>query len=342
MSIDSVSQVSQRSEPAVIALEDVSKDFALEDSLIDRLMGTRTFISAVSDVSLEVHEGETFAIVGESGCGKSTLANLITGVHVPTEGTVRLNGQAVGGVSRRSKAVLSDVGVIFQNAKSSIDPRMTVNQTIAEPLKSAGWSRSRRRERVKELLEMVNLSEHFGDRFAHELSGGQAQRVTIARAIATEPKVLILDEPVSALDVSVKGSIINLLMELQAELNLTYVLISHDLSVVKHIADRIAVMYLGEIMEKAPADQIFATPAHPYTEALIASIPDGDPTTSIQDTFVLEGDVPSPVDPPSGCSFHTRCPVAEERCETDVPEYVSVGEGVSKCHFSVEFYHDER
>lgn len=328
-------------QPPVIELENVSKDFALEDSFIDTLFGTKTYISAVSDVSLQVYEGETLAVVGESGCGKSTLANLITGLHVPTKGIVKLDGEEVGGVASRSTEVLSQVGVIFQNAKSSIDPRLTVKQSIAEPLKVAGWSKQRRHDRVEELLDLVNLSQQFADRFAHELSGGQAQRVAIARAIATEPRIIILDEPVSALDVSVKGSIINLLMELQERLDLTYVLVSHDLSVVKHIADRVVVMYLGEIMEKASADQLFAAPSHPYTKALLSSIPDGDPTTSIQDTFVLKGDVPSPVDPPSGCVFHTRCPNAEERCKTDEPSGQQVNESWSKCHFAEEVYQND-
>ncbi len=342
MSVQRTQPSADSQETPVIELDGVSKDFALDDTLLDRLFGTQTFISAVSDVSFSIHEGETVAVVGESGCGKSTLANLITGIHVPTEGEVRIDGSPVGGVASRSTAMLSQVGVIFQNAKSSIDPRMTVKRTIEEPLKVAGWSKERRQERIEELLELVNLSEQYADRYAHELSGGQAQRVAIARAIATEPRVLILDEPVSALDVSVKGSIINLLMELQDELGLTYLLVSHDLSVVKHIADRIVVMYLGEIMEMAPATQVFESPAHPYTQALIDSIPDGDPTTSIKDAFVLEEDVPSPVDPPDGCVFHTRCPIVEARCREEVPDEQAVGEGISKCHFAEEVYDDQR
>ncbi|MFP9191862.1 ABC transporter ATP-binding protein [Natrialbaceae archaeon A-CW1-1] len=323
-----------REPPAVIELENVSKEFALEDSLLDRLMGTRTTITAVSNVSLTAYEGETLGIVGESGSGKSTLANLITGLHTATQGTVRINGEEVRSVTRRSPELLADVGVIFQNAKSSIDPRLTVRQAIAEPLKTQGDGRTERQQRIAELLELVNLSERYADRYAHELSGGQAQRVAIARAIATEPRVLILDEPVSALDVSVKGSIINLLMRLQRELGLTYVLISHDLSVVKHIADRIAVMYLGELMEVGSAEPLFETPAHPYTKALLEAIPDTDPTTSVLDAFVLEGDVPSPVDPPSGCVFHTRCPIAEDRCRSEVPPAVDVETSASKCHFA--------
>ncbi|MCU4751400.1 ABC transporter ATP-binding protein [Halobacteria archaeon AArc-curdl1] len=328
------SDETRKPREAVIELENVTKEFALEDSLLDQLMGRRTTITAVSNVSLTAYEGETLGIVGESGSGKSTLANLITGLHTPTQGTVRINGEEVSSVTRRSPELLADVGVIFQNAKSSIDPRLTVRQAIAEPLKTQGYGRTERQERISELLELVNLSERYTDRYAHELSGGQAQRVAIARAIATEPRVLILDEPVSALDVSVKGSIINLLMRLQREFGLTYVLISHDLSVVRHIADRIAVMYLGELMEVGSAEPLFETPAHPYTKALLEAIPDTDPTTSVLDAFVLEGDVPSPVDPPSGCVFHTRCPIAEDRCRRDVPPVVDVETSASRCHFA--------
>ncbi|WP_255171020.1 ABC transporter ATP-binding protein [Natrononativus amylolyticus] len=343
MSTQSSSRRAERTETTpVIELDAVSKEFPLEDSLFDKLLGTQTSVTAVSDVSLTVYEGETIGIVGESGSGKSTLANLVTGLHTPTAGTVTFDGEQVGGALSRSAEQLTDVGVIFQNAKSSIDPRMTIQAAIAEPLKAHGWSKRERTDRVEELLELVNLSERYATRYAHELSGGQAQRVAIARAIATEPRVLVLDEPVSALDVSVKGSIINLLMRLQRELGLTYVLISHDLSVVKHIADRIAVMYLGELMEVAPADQLFASPSHPYTEALLAAIPDVDPTTSIQDAFILEGDVPSPVDPPDGCVFHTRCPIAEERCQRDVPDRVEIDDATSACHFAEDVYHDRR
>ncbi|MFC3957946.1 ABC transporter ATP-binding protein [Halovivax cerinus] len=329
-------ETSARRREPVIELEGVSKSFAMDDSLLDRLFGNVTRLEAVSDVSLTVDRGETLGVVGESGSGKSTLANLVTGLHTPTDGTVTIDGSPVGAATDRPADLLADVGVVFQNASSSINPRMTVGDAIAEPLITQGWSADEREERIAELLDLVELSDQHLDRYAHELSGGQAQRVSIARAIATEPRVLVLDEPVSALDVSVKGSILNLLMRIQAELDLTYLFISHDLSAVKHVADRIAVMYLGELMEVGPAADLFERPAHPYTQALLAAIPDVDPSTSIEDTFVLEGDVPSPVDPPSGCVFHTRCPMAEERCRSEVPDRIDVGRGWSRCHFAEE------
>lgn len=324
-----------------VELEGVSKRFPLDDSLLAQLVGEQTFVEAVAGVSLTVREGETLGIVGESGSGKSTLANLVTGLHAPTEGTVRIDGDAVGAVASRSSDRLADIGVVFQNAKSSIDPRQTVLDAIKEPLEAQGWSRERRDERVNELLELVNLSDQYASRRAHELSGGQAQRVAIARAIATNPSLLVLDEPVSALDVSVKGTIINLLMRLQRELDLTYLFISHDLSVVKHIADRIAVMYLGELMEVAAADRLFESPSHPYTEALLSAIPDVNPGTSIDEKAIPEGDVPSPVDPPEGCAFHTRCPIAEPECREATPEFVTVDGRRSKCHFAKEVATDE-
>ncbi|WP_254863717.1 ABC transporter ATP-binding protein [Halovivax gelatinilyticus] len=332
---------SQAASKPVIELDGVSKSFPIEDSLLDRLFGTRTSLKAVSDVTLSAHEGETLGIVGESGSGKSTLANLVTGLYTPTEGEIRINGTPVGGARSRDTDLLADVGVVFQNATSSINPRMKVGESIAEPLRTQGWSADEREQRIDELLELVDLSSRHVDRYAHELSGGQAQRVAIARAIATEPSVLVLDEPVSALDVSVKGSILNLLMEIQRELGLTYVFISHDLSAVKHIADRIAVMYLGTLMEVGPAEQLFEVPSHPYTEALLAAIPDVDPSTTIQDVFILEGEVPSPVDPPDGCVFHTRCPIAEERCRTEVPDPQAVEDATSWCHFAAEVHRGE-
>lgn len=318
----------------LIEIDAVSKRFVLGDSLLDRLVGDRRFVNAVSEATLTVYEGETVGLVGESGSGKSTLANMVTGLHAPTDGDIRFDGESVGHVTSRSTEVLTEIGMVFQNPKASIDPRMTVQAVIEEPLKSYGWTKQRRRERVAELLELVNLSDQYLDRHAHELSGGQAQRVAIARAVALEPRVLVLDEPTSALDVSVQAKIINLLMRLQDELDLTMLFIAHDLSVVEHIADRVAVMYLGQLMEVAPTEQLFERPAHPYTKALLNAIPDVTPGSG--GDVVLEGDVPSPVNPPSGCVFHTRCPMATQECAETDPDYRTVENARSKCLYPDE------
>ncbi|WP_435158491.1 ABC transporter ATP-binding protein [Haladaptatus sp. DFWS20] len=318
----------------VFEIESVTKRFALSDSLLDRAIGTREFVTAVDDVSLTIHEGETLGLVGESGSGKSTLANLITGLYEPTEGTISFDGEPLGHVSARPTDVRSEIGMVFQNPKASIDPRMAIRDAIEEPMKAQGWSRTRREERMEELLSLVNLSEHHADRYAHELSGGQAQRVAIARAVALEPRVLVLDEPTSALDVSVQAKITNLLVELQETLGLTMLFIAHDLSVVEHIADRVAVMYLGQVMEVAPTEQLFERPTHPYTSALLSAIPEVGPDDG--ETVILDGDIPSPVNPPSGCVFHTRCPIARPECAEINPQYEGISHGRTKCLYPID------
>jgi peptide/nickel transport system ATP-binding protein len=323
-------------ERTVVKVRDLVKRFPLDESVVSRLLGTREYVNAVSGISFSIAEGETLALVGESGSGKSTVANLVTGLHEPTSGEVYFDGEPMRSVSKRSSDVLADIGMVFQDPKSSLDPRITVKRCIEEPMRSQGWSESERRERFEELLDLVNLSSAYADRYPHELSGGQAQRVAIARAVALDPKLLVLDEPVSALDVSVQAKVLNLLMELQEKLGLTYLFIAHDLSVVEHIADRVAVMYLGELMEVAPTDQLFERPSHPYTYTLLSAIPSLD-TDAIGDRVILEGDVPSPVNPPSGCVFHTRCPVAQPECSETVPEFETVEDARSKCLFAQEF-----
>jgi peptide/nickel transport system ATP-binding protein len=320
----------------IVEVKDLVKRFPLDESVVSRFLGSREYVNAVSGVSFSIAEGETLALVGESGSGKSTVANLVTGLHEPTSGEVYFDGEPMGSVSKRSSDVLADIGMVFQDPQSSLDPRITVKRCIEEPMRSQGWSESERSERIEELLDLVNLSSAYADRYPHELSGGQAQRVAIARAVALDPKLLVLDEPVSALDVSVQAKVLNLLMELQEKLGLTYLFIAHDLNVVEHIADRVAVMYLGELMEVAPTDQLFERPSHPYTYTLLSAIPSLD-TDAIDDRVILEGDVPSPVDPPSGCVFHTRCPVAEPECSETVPEFETVGDARSKCLFAREF-----
>lgn len=321
----------------LVEVDGISKEFPTDDSVLAGLLGTREYLHAVNDVSLAIDPGETLALVGESGSGKSTLANLVTGLHAPTDGEVRFEGETLPTATQRDRPTLSDIGMVFQNPRGSLDPRIPVRKAIKEPMHAAGWSRDRREERADELMEIVNLQQSFGSRYPYELSGGQAQRVAIARAIALDPKLLVLDEPVSALDVSVQAKILNLLMELQDELDLTYLFIAHDLNVVEHIADRVAVMYLGEIMESAPTRQLFENPSHPYTETLLSAIPEVKPGGR-SDRVVLSTDPPSPVNPPDGCVFHTRCPDAEERCAAEEPTVTEIGGAESRCHFAEEVY----
>lgn len=322
-------------EGPLLEVDGISKQFPTDDSFVAGLLGTREYLKAVNDVSLFIDRGETLALVGESGSGKSTLAKLVAGLHEPTSGEVRFEGEALPRAHQRDRATLSDIGMIFQNPRGSLDPRITVRKAIKEPMYAAGWTNERRETRTDELMDIVDLQPSFGGRYPYELSGGQAQRVAIARAIALDPKLLVLDEPVSALDVSVQAKILNLLMELQADLNLTYLFIAHDLNVVEHIADRVAVMYLGEIMETAPTEQLFERPSHPYTQSLLSAIPEVTPGGR-SDRVVLRQDPPSPVNPPSGCVFHTRCPEAEDRCANEVPTVHHVGEAESRCHFAEE------
>jgi peptide/nickel transport system ATP-binding protein len=321
-------------EAPIVELKNLSKRFARNDSFVDRLFGDRQLVRAVTDISFSMYEGETLGLVGESGSGKSTLANLIAGLHEPTAGEIWFEGKPVGPATTRPTEQLSNLGVVFQNPKNSLNPRMQLREVIAEPLQIHGWGRERIQARVGELTDTVELSEALLNRYPHEVSGGQAQRAAVARAIALDPDVVLLDEPVSALDVSVQAKILNLLMDLQSDFGLTYLLISHDLSVVGHVADRVAVMYLGRIMEIAPPEQLFENPTHPYTEALLSAIPRVDPTLEAGERTILEGDVPSPVNPPSGCLFHTRCPAAEDKCETDDPPVEQVGDAESRCHFA--------
>ncbi|ELY35878.1 ABC transporter ATP-binding protein [Natronorubrum tibetense] len=331
---DSNASSAPAGDQPVVALEGVSKRFSLDDGVFDRVFGRTRDLQAVDDVSLEIGAGETLGLVGESGSGKSTLANLVTGLEAPTSGEVRLDGVPVGPAGDRSPDTLADIGVVFQNPHSSLNPRMTVERTITEPLRARGWDEGRRRERVSHLLEVVGLSERYASQYPHELSGGQIQRVAIARAIALDPKLVVLDEPVSALDVSVQARILNLLLDLQRDLELTYLVISHDLDVIEHVADRIAVLYLGELMEVGPAEAVFERPAHPYTAALLEAIPSlgGSGSGSVG----FEGPIPSPLDAPSGCPFRTRCPDAEPKCGDVRPDWTRAGPARSKCHFPLE------
>jgi oligopeptide/dipeptide ABC transporter ATP-binding protein len=296
------------------------------------LFAKTTTIHAVNGVSLRIRRGETFAIVGESGCGKSTLARLLLRLIDASEGQVLYEGQDLAGLDAASlRALRSDFQFIFQDPFSSLNPRMSVEAIIGEPLRvHSAMTAAERRVKVADLMARVGLRPEMADRYPHEFSGGQRQRICIARALASGPKLLIGDEPVSALDVSVQAQIVNLLEDLKHELGLTLVIIAHDLAVIRHMSDRIAVMYLGEVVEQADTEALFTAPRHPYTQALLAAIPVPVPGQSAG-RVVLGGDIPSPANPPKGCKFHTRCPYASDLCRTTPPLLQGDGHQVA-CH----------
>jgi peptide/nickel transport system ATP-binding protein len=313
----------------LLEVEDLRKFYYEQDTVVDRLLGRDPVsIKAVDGVSFHVDEGETLGLVGESGCGKSTTGETVLRLREATDGSITFDGDDLLAMDRAElKEFRRRAQVVFQDPFSSLDPRMTAGDIIVEALKIHDvGSRSERRERALEMLERVGLSADQVDRYPHEFSGGQRQRIGIARALALEPEFIVLDEPVSALDVSVQAQVLNLLEDLQEEFGLTYLFIAHDLSVVRHISDRVAVMYLGEIVETGPVEDIFENPSHPYTRALLESVPRAATDEQGREVDALPGDVPSPRSPPPGCRFHTRCPEAREACRESAPPIYAVGE----------------
>lgn len=314
----------------LLEAHDLVKHFVARRSVFGR---PTALVKAVDGLSFSVRAGETLALVGESGSGKSTVGRLVLRLIEPTAGKVIFDGREVFDLDPEAlRAFRREAQFVFQDPYASLNPRMTVEQMLTEPLAlHALVPPAGRRERVGELLRMVGLEARLARRYPHEFSGGQRQRLVIARALAVEPKLIVCDEPVSALDVSIRAQVLNLLRDLQRRLGLAYIFISHDLAVVKHIADRVAVMYLGRIVESAPADELFASPRHPYTRALLSAIPVPTPRAG-RERIILQGDVPSPLAPPPGCHLHLRCPYVIDRCRTERPALVADGEHATACH----------
>ena len=326
------------SNEVVLSARDVRKYFPITQGIV--LRRTVGQVKAVDGVTLELHRGETLGIVGESGCGKSTLSRVLMGLIPATSGSVKLDGEELVGMKpRRLREVRRNVQIIFQDPYSSLDPRMTVGKIVGEPFEvhPDAAPKGERRRLVQELLEVVGLNPEHINRYPHQFSGGQRQRIGIARALALRPKIIICDEPVSALDISVQAQVVNLLERLQDEFDLSYVFVAHDLSVVRHISDRVAVMYLGKVVEIGNEQEIYEQPTHPYTQALLSAVPVPDPRLrGHRDQIMLHGDLPSPANPPSGCRFRTRCWKAQAICaELEPPlEVRSAGGHPSACHFA--------
>ena len=320
----------QKQEP-MISVRNLKMYFPVSGALLEK----KKTLKAVDDVSFDLYPGETFGLVGESGCGKTTVGRTIVRLYQPTAGQILLNGTDIAPLSE--KEVLpyrSRMQMIFQDPYASLNPRMTVASIVGEPLRYQGMSAKDIDDHVRELVECVGLKEDHLNRYPHEFSGGQRQRIGIARALASKPDFIVCDEPISALDVSIQAQIINMLEELQARFGMTYLFVSHDLSMVRHISKRVAVMYLGHIVEMAPVNELYANMLHPYTKALMSAVPIADPDAAEKSQrIVLQGDVPQPINPPSGCPFRTRCPYADKGCAEQIPELKDMGGGhLVACH----------
>jgi oligopeptide transport system ATP-binding protein len=325
---------------SILEVHDLMMHFPIYRGVIRRQVGA---VRAVDGVSFNVKKGETLGLVGESGCGKSTTGRTILQLYKPTSGTVVFDGiDLVALKGEQMRMMRRKMQMIFQDPYASLNPRMTVGEIVGEPLMvhSVGTAKQNR-EKVKELLNLVKLNPSFIDRYPHEFSGGQRQRIGVARALALNPEFIVCDEPISALDVSIQAQVVNLLEDLQEKFNLTYLFIAHDLSMVRHISDRVAVMYLGVIVELADRIDIYENPLHPYTQALLSAVPIPDPVVDAKrKRTILKGDVPSPANPPSGCRFRTRCPIAEQRCAEERPEFRELKPGhFVACHFADQFVH---
>lgn len=326
----------------ILSVRDLTKHYPLKSGVVRHTVG---YVKAVDGVSFNLYPGETLGVVGESGCGKSTLGRLLVNLEPPTSGTITFEGRDVTNLTGSAMRKLRrDIQIVFQDPYTSLDPRMTVGDIVGEAFRihPDAVPRRKRTERVKELLDLVGLNPEHINRYPHEFSGGQRQRIGIARGIALNPKVLVCDEPVSALDVSVQAQVVNLLQKLQRELGMAYIFIAHDLSVVRHISDRVAVMYLGRIMEIGDEEQIYERSTHPYTQALLSAVPASDPSArGMRHQILLHGDVPSPANPPSGCRFHTRCwraqPLCSEKETTLTMHADGHGEHACRCHFAEIF-----
>jgi peptide/nickel transport system ATP-binding protein len=317
----------------LLRIENLKKHFPVRLGAFGERSAT---VHALDDASFDIIEGETLSLVGESGCGKSTTGFAILNLHRPSGGRVMYKGENIAVFDEnRMRPIRRDLQIVFQDPYSTLNPRMTIGEAVGEPfLFHKLCSKAELPERVNQLLADVGLPARFAQRYPHELSGGQRQRVAIARALACQPKFIVCDEAISALDVSIQAQIINLLLDLQEKYGLTYLFIAHDLAVVRHISDRVGVMYLGRLAELGSRDQVFSNPLHPYTRALLSAVPEADPVAERnRQRQVLQGDVPSPIDPPAGCRFHTRCPIAMEKCRTTVPEWRDMGAGhFVACH----------